>query len=185
MSRRRGSGFSIHILTFALSAFLLSFTMNLSFERLSQAIPLAFGVPLFLFVVILGVLSDAVGLAGARAKEEVLLSMASRKVTGAREAIWFVRNAPKVSSVFSDLMGDVAATLSGALAVAMAYKIREWLPGIGWALATSAAVGTASFLSVGGKALFKPLTLKYAESIILFLGKTRRTVSRALGERKN
>lgn len=152
--------------------------MNLSFERLSRAIPLALGVPLFVFVIFLGVAGDAIGLSAARAREERLLSMASRRIPGAREATWFVRNAPKVSSVFSDMMGDVAATMSGALAVALTYRAKKWLQGMDLVMATSVAVGLASFLSVGGKALFKPVALKYAESIILFLGKAKRAVSR-------
>jgi hypothetical protein len=176
--KKRGRGFHTGILTFALSAFFLSFVMNMTFERLSQAIPPHFGVPLFLFVIILGIASDSVGLAATRAKEQSLLSMASRKVPGAREAVWFVRNASRVSSVFSDLAGDVAATMAGALAVALMFRVRQYIPYVDWAVATSAAVGVASMLSVGGKALFKPVTLKYAENIILILGKIRHRITR-------
>lgn len=179
MSRKkRGQGFRTGILAFALSAFLLSFFINMTFERLSQAIPAYFGVPLFLLVVFLGIAGDAVGLAATRAKEQSLLSMASRKVPGAREGVWFVRNAPRVSSVFSDLAGDVAATIAGALAVALMFRVRQYIPYVDWTVATSAAVGVASMLSVGGKALFKPVTLKYAESIILILGRIRQRIIR-------
>jgi len=153
----------------ALSGFALSFVLNFSFENLSRRIPLEYSVPLFFLVVVLGIACDGIGIAAARAKEEALLSMASRKVTGAREAVWFVRNAPRVSSVFNDLMGDVSATLAGALAVAMVLRAKG--PDL---YLTSAAVAVASFLSVGGKALFKPFALKYAETIILLLGKLRR-----------
>lgn len=178
MSRKKKERrFATGTLFFALSAFLLSFVMNLTFERLAEAIPPAFGVPLFFFVVMFGIISDAVGLAGTRAKVEALLSMASRRVPGAREAVWFVRNAPKVSSVFSDLAGDVSATMAGALAVALVYRTRQFIF-VDWAVATSIAVGIASMLSVGGKALFKPLALKYAESIVLVLGKVRRRIIR-------
>lgn len=162
------------MLYLAFGGFILSYSMNLSLESISEKIPLLFSLPLFLSVVVLGAISDAVGLASARAKEESLLAMGSRRVTGAREAVWFVRNASRVSSVFSDLMGDVAATLSGALAVAMALRMRGRFPDVGWAYLASGAVGVASFLSVGGKALFKPVALKYAETIILLLGKMRR-----------
>jgi hypothetical protein len=179
MSRKkREQGFHTGTLLFALSAFVLSFVMNLTFERLVEAIPLGFGAPLFLLVVFFGIASDAVGLAGTRARERSLLSMASRKIPGAREAVWFVRNAPKVSSVFSDLAGDVAATMAGGLAVALVYRTRHYIPYVNWAVATSIAVGIASMLSVGGKALFKPLALKYAESIMLFLGRVRRRIIR-------
>ncbi|HHX27452.1 MAG: hypothetical protein ACOX5Q_00110 [Bacillota bacterium] len=179
MSRKkRERGLYAGIFAFALSAFVLSLLMNLAFERLYEAIPPYFGVPLFLLVIALGIASDAVGLAATRAREESLLSMASRRVPGAREAVWFVRNAPRVSSVFSDLAGDVAATMAGALAVALVYRVGQYIPYIDWAVATSVAVGIASMLSVGGKALFKPVTLKYAESIILILGRIRQRIIR-------
>ncbi|MEX0975131.1 MAG: hypothetical protein WD024_07290 [Bacillota bacterium] len=171
----------LQCLGLALAGFLLSFGMNLSLENLSRRIPLGFTVPLFLGVVLLGVVSDAVGLASARAKEESLLSMSSRRVAGAREAVWFVRNASRVSSVFSDLMGDVSATLSGALAVAMAFRVRAGFPALNQVYLASAAVGVASFLSVGAKALSKPFALKYAETIILLLGRLRRLWLAALG----
>lgn len=175
------SGFYLQVLGFALGAFLLSFALNLSFEGLSSGISLGFSLPLFLFVLVLGVAGDVAGLASARAKEESLLAMASRKVPGAREAVWFVRNAPRVSSVFSDLVGDVSATLAGALAVAMASRLRPLSTSPSGVFLTSGAVGLASLLCVGGKALFKPLALKYAETIILMLGKTRRLWLTVLG----
>jgi hypothetical protein len=183
MAKRRSGQSHLYLqaLYFALGGFALSFGMTLSFEDLSQRIPLEYSLPLFMSVVLFGIVSDAVGIAATRAKEDALLSMGSRRVRGAREALWFVRNAPWVSSVFSDLMGDVSATLSGALAVAMAFRLRARFPGAGWAYFSSGAVGAASFLAVGGKALFKPFALKYAESIILLLGKMRRLYLGAFG----
>jgi hypothetical protein len=173
--------FYLQALGLSVAGFFLSFSMNLSLENLSRRIPIGFSAPLFLGVIILGVVSDAIGVASARAKEGALLSMASRRVAGAREAVWFVRNASRVSSVFSDLMGDVSATLSGALAVAMALRLRPGLPSGSQVVLGSAAVGVASFLAIGGKALSKPFALKYAETIILLLGKMRRYWIAALG----
>lgn len=183
MSRRKAARSRLYLQVFwlALGALVLSFTLNLSFERLSQSMPLSFSVPLLVVVVLLGVAGDAVGIASTRAKEERLLSMASRQVGGAKEAVWFVRNAPGISSVFSDLVGDVSATLSGALAVAMVFRLRALFPSLSSVFLTSAAVGLASLFSVGGKALFKPFALKYAEDIILLLGKIRRTWLRVTG----
>jgi hypothetical protein len=184
---RRGkkSGLLLEVLALSFAAFLLSFVMNAAFEGISHGISLGVGIPLTLSVVGLGVISDGLGVASARAKEGPLLSMASRRIIGAREALWFVRNAAKVSSVCNDVLGDVAATISGALAVAVSFSVQAAYPDISWLLATSAAVGVASALSVGGKALFKPVALKYAESMILFLGRARYYVNRAFRRTKN
>lgn len=139
-------------------------------------------VPLLLLVIVLGVLADGMGVATARASERALLSMASRKVKGAREAVWFVRNASKVSSVLNDVTGDVAAALSGALAVVVVYRLRSAL---GWEmgpLATAAGVGLASMLGVGGKALFKPFALRNSEQLLLILGRARSLYLKVVGK---
>jgi hypothetical protein len=186
MTKRKSGriGFYLQALGLSMAGFFLSFGMNFSLERITDRIPLGLTLPLFASVILLGVACDAVGVASARADEQALLSMATRRVSGAREAVWYVRNASRVSSVFSDLMGDVSATLGGALAVAMALRLRgSFAPGAIPYLA-SAAVGVASLLSIGGKALSKPFALKYSEDIILLLGKIRRLWIGALGGKK-
>jgi hypothetical protein len=182
--KRRKSGLLLEVLGLGTGAFLLSFLMNASFEGISRGITPGVGMPLTLSVIGLGILSDGLGLASARADESALLSMASRRVVGAREAVWFVRNAARVSSVFSDVLGDVAATISGALAVAISQSVLGAYPGVSGLLLTGGAIGLASGLSVGGKALFKPVALKYAESMILVLGRARHYLNRALGRTK-
>jgi len=170
-------------LTLGLVAFILTLGTNASLEKMTQRIPLHCSIPLFFFVIALGVITDGLGIASARAKEKSILSMASRKVRGAKEALWFLRNAPKVSSVFNDVMGDVAATLSGALAIAMIYRLRSLLPSVDIVLLGSVSVGLASSLTVAGKALFKPFALKHAECIVLFLGKIRHVLLRVFKRR--
>jgi CBS domain containing-hemolysin-like protein len=175
MARKKDKNCQYILQAFSLGllAFILSFALNASFEELAQGISLYLSIPLFLFVITLGIVADGIGIASARADEKALLSMASRKVKGARESLWFVRNAPKVSSVFNDVLGDVSATLSGALAVAMIYRIRSVFPWWNVMWLTSLGVGLVSALGVGGKALFKPFALRYSEKLVLVLGKIR------------
>ncbi len=181
---RSKTAFIAEILGLAVGAFLLSFVLNAFIERITDQIPTYFGLPLVLVVILIGILGDGIGLASARAKKERLLAMASRKVYGAREALWFVRNAPRVSSVFNDLLGDVAATLSGAIAVALTFRLGKAVKGVSTALMASIGVGVVSALTVGGKALFKPFALRYAEAMTLFMGRTRRLMNRVLGGRQ-
>ncbi|HHY16515.1 MAG TPA: hypothetical protein GX524_00415 [Firmicutes bacterium] len=175
MARKKDKNCQYILQAFSLGllAFILSFALNASFEELAQGISLYLSIPLFLFVITLGIVADGIGIASARADEKALLSMASRKVKGARESLWFVRNAPKVSSVFNDVLGDVSATLSGALAVAMIYRIRSVFPWWNVMWLTSLGVGLVSALGVGGKALFKPFALRHSEKLVLVLGKIR------------
>ena len=174
--RTKDRRYIIHALGLGIFGFLLSFGLNLSFEELARGISFYLSIPLFLLVIALGIVADGLGVASTAADERALLSMASRKVTGARESLWFVRNAPRVSSVFNDVIGDVAATLSGAIAVAMIYKIRFMLPSLSLLWVTSLGVGLVSSLSIGGKALFKPFALRHSERMVLVLGKARHLV---------
>jgi len=169
--RRNNNRYVIQALGLGLLAFSLSFVLNASFEELAQEISVYLSIPLFLLVIALGILTDGIGLAATAADEKAILSMASRKVPGARESLWFVRNAPRVSSVFNDVVGDVCATLSGALAIAMIYKVRALFPWTNLVWLSSLGVGAVSALGIAGKALFKPFALKHAEGMVLILGK--------------
>lgn len=181
MGRKKQSNskrYVLQALGLGLLAFILSFSLNAVFEELARGISFYLSIPLFLFVMAFGIAADGVGIASTKADEKALLAMASRKVSGARESVWFVRNAPKVSSVFNDVIGDVSATLSGALAVAMIYKISSDFPWINVVWLTSFGVGLVSALGIGGKALFKPFALRHAEGIVLLLGKARHLIFR-------
>ena len=106
--------------------------------------------------------------------------MASRNVKGAKESLWFVKNASRMSSIFNDVLGDVSATLSGALAVAIIYRARPLFPAFNavsvlWL--TSLGVGFVSALGVGGKALFKHVAMQRSEGIVVFLGASRNQIS--------
>jgi hypothetical protein len=169
--RRNNNRHVFQALGLGVLAFLLSFGLNATFEELAREISVYLSVPLFLLVIALGIVADGIGIASTAADEKAVLSMASRKVPGAKESIWFVRNAPRVSSVFNDVVGDVCATLSGALAVAMIYKVRSSFPSANLLWLTSLGVGIVSALGIGGKALFKPFALKHAEGMVLVLGK--------------
>lgn len=181
MSKRQRDNnrrYILQALSLGFLVFILSFGLNASFEQLALGISFYLSIPLFLLVIVLGIVADGIGVASTKADEKALLSMASRKVTGARESLWFVRNAPRVSSVFNDVIGDVAATLSGALAVAMIYKARFMFPSVSLVWLTSLGVGVVSALGIGGKALFKPFALKHAEGMVLLLGKASHLVFR-------
>ena len=93
MARKKDKNCQYILQAFSLGllAFILSFALNASFEELAQGISLYLSIPLFLFVITLGIVADGIGIASARADEKALLSMASRKVKGARESLWFVK----------------------------------------------------------------------------------------------
>ena len=63
------------------------------------------------------------GVAVAASALEPFVAMASKRVKGSREAISLVKNAEKVSSFASDVVGDICGILSGAVGAALVIKI--------------------------------------------------------------
>ena len=61
---------------------------------------------------------DIIGVAVTAAREEPFHAMAVDRVSGAQQAIRLVRHADKVATFTNDMIGDVAGTLSGAVAAA-------------------------------------------------------------------
>lgn len=152
-----------------ISALLLSFALNFFSDKVSLNLSPYLGIPFLLLVIVLGVAADVVGIASARAREPALTSMASRKIKGARESLWFVRNADLVSSLANDLLGDVCSTVAGGLAVGLSFRFAG-SAGLDRPVLSALAVGLAAGLAVGGKALMKGVGLKRAESIVYCLG---------------
>ena len=84
----------ITVISFALSV-VMSYISN---EALASAGTILSFAVLLLFIA-LGIVFDMIGVASTSATEKEFHSMAAHRVRGAREAVWMVRNAEKVSSI--------------------------------------------------------------------------------------
>ena len=98
-----------HGISFALSV-VMSYISN---EALASAGTILSFAVLLLFIA-LGIVFDMIGVASTSATEKEFHSMAAHRVRGAREAVWMVRNAEKVSSICNDVVGDICGIISGA-----------------------------------------------------------------------
>ena len=87
----------ITVISFALSV-VMSYISN---EALASAGTILSFAVLLLFIA-LGIVFDMIGVASTSATEKEFHSMAAHRVRGAREAVWMVRNAEKVSSIRCD-----------------------------------------------------------------------------------
>lgn len=129
-------------------------------------------------IVFVGALFDMLGMAAAAARETPFHAMASKRVYGARSAIVIVRNAEKVSSVCSDVVGDIAGVLSGAGALAVSVQLLATIHAGGWKDEAVKIVITAiiTSLTVGGKAIGKTVAIHSPTPIILFAARIWETV---------
>ncbi|GGI95842.1 hypothetical protein GCM10010885_01910 [Alicyclobacillus cellulosilyticus] len=128
------------------------------------------GAALVVLIIFVGVLFDMLGIAAAAARETPFHAMAAKRIYGARQAIVIVRNAEKVASICSDMVGDIAGVLSGAGAMAVAGQLSKSLPMAGgyeeFVLIATTALATA--LTIGAKAVGKTIAIHSPTPIILW-----------------
>lgn len=135
------------------------------------------GAIVVLFIVFVGALFDMLGMAAAAARETPFHAMASKRVYGARLAIVIVRHAEKVSSICSDVIGDIAGVLSGAGALAVSVQLLATIHAVGWKdevvkIAITAVITSAT---VGCKAIGKNIAIHSPTPIILFAARVWET----------
>ena len=102
-------------------------------------------------------------------------------VPGAAEAISLVRNAAKVSCFSQDVVGDVAGTLSGAIATTIVYGVAQQYPELARLPLTPLLVALVAALTIGGKAAEKEFALRRWERILLLAGRLIRFSRRLTG----
>ena len=135
----------------------------------SSSLPVAFGI--LLFVVLLGIVFDIIGMAVASADEKPFHSMAARKVPGAQEAIRLLRNAERVSSICNDVVGDICGVVSGSASATIAALIlthvdTAWPRGVSLVMSSLVAG-----LTVGGKAIGKTFAVSSCTQIVHMVGR--------------
>ena len=126
---------------------------------------------ILLFIVLIGIFFDILGVAVTSADEKPFHSMAARKVAGAQEAIRLLRNAERVSSICNDVIGDICGVVSGSASATIAARMLQnfefsWPRIIG--LAMSAFVAG---LTVGGKAIGKSFAINSCTTIVHAVGR--------------
>ena len=159
----------------------ISVILTLAATRSMQSVSFVPAVAILMAFVLIGVTFDMFGIAAASASETPFHAMASRRVSGASESLYFVRNADKVCSICSDVVGDACGIVSGAgSAVIVALAVMDF--GLGDTFTALAASGLLVGLTVGGKALAKPVAMRHSTKILMFAGRTVYAFKRAVGK---
>ena len=132
--------------------------------------PVAFLI--LLVIILIGIMFDIIGVAVTSADETPFHAMAARKVRGAKEAIWLLRRAERVSSICNDVVGDICGVVSGsasaAIAVQLLNKFEFSWPNLVTLLMSSLVAG----LTVGGKAIGKTFAVNSSTDIVFSVGKS-------------
>lgn len=145
--------------------FVLSLVMGTVADATVENLNVVFAVAILVFIILIGIAFDMIGMSVASADEVVFHARATKKHKGATEAIRLVKDAEKVSSVCNDVVGDVCGIVSGSISALIALRIATMfqLPTSLVSLGMGALVAS---ITVGGKAIGKTIAVKNAENII-------------------
>jgi len=134
-----------------------------------------FGLLVVLFIVLIGIIFDMIGIASTAADETPFHSMAARKVYGAKHSIRIVRNADRFSNFCNDVIGDISGIISGTAAALVIIQLAGSMEiSKNSALEYGINVGLTSLIAavtVGGKAFGKSFAITYSQDIIFRVGK--------------
>ncbi|MCL6610994.1 MAG: hypothetical protein K6T66_05570 [Peptococcaceae bacterium] len=138
---------------------------------------------IFLFVVVMaGILADILGVSVTAASEAPLHAKAAKKIPGASEGVFLIRNADRVANLMNDVVGDIAGTVSGALGIALAVQILTYRQEFSQLVLNMLLTAVIAALTVGGKALGKRVALSRAEEIVYITGKILHGISIVTGK---
>lgn len=153
-------------------ALFLSLAISVLSEFVLGRVGIAVSVLIILFLWVFGVLSDMIGVACASASIEPFNAMCSRKVRGAKEGRFLVKNAEKVSSICNDVIGDICGIISGAAGAVISVKLITENMANSLQILIAASVSAAiAGLTIFGKAAMKKYALDNSTKVILRVGK--------------
>ena len=159
------------VVTIMAVSFVLSVVMSyISNEALNSAGTVLSFVVLFFFIG-LGIVFDMIGVAATSGTEKEFHSMAAHKVRGAREAVWMVRNAEKVSSICNDVVGDICGIISGATGALIVTHITAGTDGATKVLVSLLITGLISAGTIGGKAAGKGIAVAASGKVLALCGR--------------
>ncbi len=133
---------------------------------------------LFLVIIILvGILADIIGVSVTAANEAPLHAKAAKKISGASEGVFLIRNADRVANITADVIGDIAGTVSGALGIVLALQIMVYWKEFSANTLNMILTALIAAITVGGKALSKWVAITYAEEVVFISGKVLYVIS--------
>ncbi len=166
------------IKNWALKIFFISFLLAVVFsvvaEYFTQGLSIFAAFFILIFIVLLGVVADVVGVAFATCDQQPFIAMSAKRIPNARAALDLLKNADIVSNFCNDVIGDICGIVSGAAGAAIALKVVTEMASEAQPFAESAvAIGLSSLIAastVAGKAIGKTIAMKKNREIVSMIG---------------
>ena len=158
----------IFLMSVVLSA-VLSLASGVALEDAGYAL----AVSVLAAFILLGIVFDVVGVAVTAADDRAFHSMASHRERGAKEALYLLHNAEKVSSFCNDVVGDICGIVSGSTAAVIVTRLQADFSTRS-ILISIAVTALISGVTIGGKAIGKRLALNRSKEVVFRTAKVLR-----------
>ena len=158
----------IFLMSVTLSA-LLSFASGIVLADAGYALAIA----VLVAFILLGIVFDVIGVAVTAADAKPFHSMAAHREKGAKEALYLLKNAEKVSSFCNDVVGDICGIVSGSTAAVIVLRLQTTFNTKN-ILISIAVTALISGLTIGGKAIGKRLALNHSTDVVYRTGRALR-----------
>ena len=159
------------VVTIFFTTILISGTISLLSDEIMARSGMAVAFLILLFIILIGIIFDIIGVAVTSADEKPFHSMAARKVPGAQEAIRLLRNAERVSSICNDVIGDICGVVSGSASATIAAQVLAKFD-FSWPMVVSLVMSAlVAGLTVGGKAIGKTFAMDSCTTIVHTAGR--------------
>ena len=156
----------VFILTFII-AFLFNSFSNILTNKFDNLIIL---IILTLLFILIGIVFDMIGTSVLTAEESNFHARSSKKIKGAKEGVYLIKNGSKIASICNDIIGDICGIVTGSLSAMIGLIISQKL-NISPVLSIIAISSIVSSLTVGGKAIGKKYAIKNSDKIIFIVAK--------------
>ena len=174
---RRGPNWSAG-LQLGITTFVAACLVTLLAQEAMRGLSILGALMILMFITLAGIISDVVGVAVTVADEVPFHARASKRLRGARQSLWLVRNADRVAALANDVIGDLAGTISGAAVAVLTIRLALGMPEGYDRLVHIGGVALLAGLTVGGKAVGKGYALAHANEIVSGVGRLLALVQR-------
>lgn len=160
-------------ITWIIKIVLISVMASMIFTLVSTEIlgraGLVISFALLAIFIIIGIFFDIIAIAVTVATETPFHSMAARRERGAAESLKLVKNANKVNSLCSDVVGDVIGIVSGTTAALIAARLMAGFSAEN-ILLQLLILGLVTGFTIGGKAIGKIVAIGNSTAIVHRVG---------------
>lgn len=158
-------------LKITIATLLLALVFSYFSDLTAQTENIVVTILLLVFLILGSIFFDGIGVAVTACELTPLVSMSSRKIYGAKTATKLVKNANKVSSICSDVIGDIFGIISGACSIVIVLAILKLTKTVGQEILTMVISSIVAALTVGGKAFIKNIAIKNSKEMVMFVAR--------------